>query len=159
VLHTQRVILDTDRTVIGLRTFSKFHGLAALPLGYAMAKPAVADLVSRLGHLFNVSVVSEAAAVAALEDKAFNEDVRRRVTQERSRIQQALADLGLDYVPSQASFVLAECPCDHERFFRRFEEEGIYLSRGGFFADKYIGFPIATEEQNTRNLEILRSLV
>ena len=68
--------------------------------------------------------------------------------------------MGLDYIPSQSAMVLVERPRgDLKKFYERFENEGIFLSQGSWFGDKYILFPIGREEQNARNLDLLGSML
>ncbi|MFP3561283.1 aminotransferase class I/II-fold pyridoxal phosphate-dependent enzyme, partial [Paraburkholderia sp. SIMBA_049] len=55
------------------RTFSKAYGLAGLRIGFAIAQPALTDLLNRLRQPFNVNTLAQAAAVAALGDTAFLE--------------------------------------------------------------------------------------
>jgi histidinol-phosphate aminotransferase len=89
-----------------LRTFSKAWGLAGLRVGYLVAEdPAVADAVRRTHVPFSVSMLAQAAAVAAL---ASEEEVRRRVAAvvaERDRLTAALRERGFDVPDSQANFV------------------------------------------------------
>ena len=51
-----------------IRTFSKAFGLAGLRLGYALAHPAVTKLLMRAKLPWNISSLTIAGAVAALED-------------------------------------------------------------------------------------------
>jgi len=89
-----------------LRTFSKAWGLAGLRVGYLIAEDtAVADAVRRTHVPFSVSMLAQAAAVAAL---ASEDEVRRRcaaVTGERDRLTAELRERGLDVADSQANFV------------------------------------------------------
>ena len=89
-----------------LRTFSKAWGLAGLRVGYLLAEdPAVAEAVRKTHVPFSVSMLAQAAAVAAL---ASEDEVRARcaaVTAERERLTSALRDRGLDVADSQANFV------------------------------------------------------
>ena len=89
-----------------LRTFSKAWGLAGLRVGYLVAEdPAVADAVRKTHVPFSVSMLAQAAAVAAL---ASEDEVRRRcaaVVAERDRLTAALRERGLDVADSQANFV------------------------------------------------------
>jgi len=89
-----------------LRTFSKAWGLAGLRVGYLVAEdPAVAEAVRKTHLPFSVSLLGQAAAVAAL---ASADEVRARcaaVTAERERLTGALRDRGLDVSDSQANFV------------------------------------------------------
>ncbi|MGY1735261.1 histidinol-phosphate transaminase [Geodermatophilus sp. SYSU D00684] len=89
-----------------LRTFSKAWGLAGLRVGYLVAEdPAVADAVRRTHVPFSVSMLAQAAAVAALGSQ---DEVRRRVAAvvaERDRLTAALRGRGLEVPDSQANFV------------------------------------------------------
>jgi histidinol-phosphate aminotransferase len=89
-----------------LRTFSKAWGLAGLRVGYLLAEdPAVADAVRRTHVPFSVSMLAQAAAVAALTSE---DEVRRRcvaVVEERARLTGQLRDRGLTVSDSQANFV------------------------------------------------------
>ena len=65
--------------VVVLRTFSKIYGLAGLRLGYGLARPEVVEYVDRVRPPFNVSLVAQAAGVAALGDaRARGEEPRAR---------------------------------------------------------------------------------
>jgi histidinol-phosphate aminotransferase len=89
-----------------LRTFSKAWGLAGLRVGFLVAEdPAVAEAVRKTHVPFSVSMLAQAAAVAALASEA---EVRGRcaaVTAERERLTGALRDRGFDVSDSQANFV------------------------------------------------------
>jgi histidinol-phosphate aminotransferase len=89
-----------------LRTFSKAWGLAGIRVGYLIAEdPAVAESVTKTHVPFSVSMLAQAAAVAAL---ASEDEVRARcaaVVAERDRLTAALRDRGLDVADSQANFV------------------------------------------------------
>jgi histidinol-phosphate aminotransferase len=158
ILNSADLIRTSDRTVIGLRTFSKFHGLASMRVGYAMAQPEICNLLKRASIPYNISALAERAAVAALAAKNHQREIHSQVSGERARIQQVVAELGLEYVPSQGAGVLIELPCESNEFYKRYADEGIFLSRGAFF-DKMTLFPVGRREQNDRNLGILRSLV
>jgi len=89
-----------------LRTFSKAWGLAGLRVGYLLAEdPAVAEAVRKTQVPFSVSLIAQAAAVAAL---ASEDEVRSRcaaVVAERDRLTAALRDRGLQVEDSQANFL------------------------------------------------------
>lgn len=155
-VHSHGVVLRTDRRVIGVRTFSKFYGLAALRIGYAFAAPDTLRLFNRLEQLFCLSSLAEAAAVAALGDAEHAARTRGNVEQERKRIELRLSAAGLGWIPSEANFMLVECPCAPEKVYQAFEQHGIHLSKGGW--GRFIHFPVVHPSQNTRNLDILCSL-
>ena len=90
------------------RTFSKAYGLAGLRVGYAIAQPAVTDLMNRIRQPFNVNSLAQAAAVAALNDKEFLEKGARNNAEGYKQMTAAFDELGLEYVPSFGNFVLVK---------------------------------------------------
>ena len=96
-----------------LRTFSKAHGLAGLRIGYAVAPAAMVDPIDRVRPPFNAGSVGQAAARAALGDRAHVERSVALNRRERARLAGALAALGLGVAPSQANFLLVDVrrPC------------------------------------------------
>ena len=88
------------------RTFSKAFGLAGLRVGFAIAQPALTDLLNRLRQPFNVNTIAQAAAVAALGDAAFLDETAELNAAGYRRLAQAFDKLGLEYVPSFGNFVL-----------------------------------------------------
>ncbi|OON63874.1 histidinol-phosphate transaminase [Massilia sp. KIM] len=90
------------------RTFSKAYGLAGLRVGYAIAQPALTDLMNRIRQPFNVNSLAQAAAVAALNDKDFLEQGARNNAEGYQQLTAAFDELGLRYVPSFGNFVLVK---------------------------------------------------
>ncbi len=156
-LRSNEIIMEAGRRIIGIRTFSKFYGLAGLRIGYAFAAPETMRLFNRLEQLFTLSSIAEAAAVIALEDEEHNTRTREATDREKKRIQDRLSRAGLDFVPSETHFMLVESPTTAEKVCRAFEARGIFVPKGLYF-DRYMMFPVGNQEQNERNLDILSSL-
>jgi histidinol-phosphate aminotransferase len=90
------------------RTFSKAYGLAGLRVGFAIAQPALTDLMNRIRQPFNVNSMAQAAAIAALNDKAFLEQGARNNAAGYQQFVEAFDELKLQYVPSSGNFVLVK---------------------------------------------------
>lgn len=103
----QRLMAIRENLLV-LRTFSKIHGLAALRVGYGIARPEILSILKRLQMPFAVSSAGQAAAEAALADTDFAQAYHELNARERDRLQAAFASLGLAYVPSKANFILFE---------------------------------------------------
>ena len=101
------MVEEFDNVVI-TRTFSKLHGLAALRLGWAYCPPAVADVLNRVRGPFNVSAPAQAAARAALADRAHAEAARDHNARWLPWLADELSGLGLTVHPSVANFLLVE---------------------------------------------------
>ena len=109
------VLADQDRPWIVLRTFSKAHGLAGLRVGYGMASGA--ELVGALDRVrtpFPVNVAAQAAALAALADRAHLERVVALTVAERDHLRGELLSLerrlglGLRVAPSRGNFLFID---------------------------------------------------
>jgi len=94
------------------RTFSKAYGLAGLRVGFGIAQPAVTDLLNRIRQPFNVNSLAQAAAIAALNDRAFLQQSARLNADGYRQLIQAFDALGLEYVPSYGNFVLVKVGSD-----------------------------------------------
>ena len=94
------------------RTFSKAYGLAGLRVGFAVAQPALTDLMNRIRQPFNVNSLAQAAAIAALNDKPFLEQGAANNALGYRQMIAAFESLGLEYVPSFGNFVLVRVGSD-----------------------------------------------
>jgi histidinol-phosphate aminotransferase len=104
----------TYPNLIVSRTFSKAYGLAGLRVGFAIAQPAVTDLMNRIRQPFNVNSLAQAAAIAALNDTAFLEQGALNNAAGYRQFVEAFEELKLEYVPSHGNFVLVRVGDDNE---------------------------------------------
>lgn len=93
--------------VVVLRTFSKSFSLAGLRIGLAFGPAPIMAELAKVKDSYNLTRVSIAAAVAALEDYAWMEAAAARVRATRTRLVDGLRALGFVVPDSQANFVLA----------------------------------------------------
>lgn len=90
------------------RTLSKSHGLAGLRVGCAVGHPDVIELLDRVRDSYNVSRLSQAGGLAALEDAAYTAGVVARIKATRARALAEFAALGWFTYPSQTNFLFTE---------------------------------------------------
>ena len=102
-------VIDLPNVVV-LRTLSKAWGLAGCRIGYAIGSPDVIATLRRSGAPYSVAGPSVAVALRQLADGegALREHVAR-AREERKALCARLTALGLEPLPSQANFILAEC--------------------------------------------------
>ncbi len=95
--------------LVVVRTLSKAHALAGIRVGYALAHPEIIGLLDRVRDSYNVSRLSQTAAVAALGDEAYYAGIIARVCATRDG---SIADFatrrGWFTYPSQANFIFTE---------------------------------------------------
>ncbi|MDX8390542.1 MAG: histidinol-phosphate transaminase [Mariprofundaceae bacterium] len=90
------------------RTFSKAYGLAGLRIGYAVGNTELLAWVNRFREPFNVNVVAQKAALAALGDSTWVQEKVQYCLCERERIEGFLRKHGLLAIESHANFVLLQ---------------------------------------------------
>ncbi|MFM1852568.1 MAG: hypothetical protein RIS54_2252 [Verrucomicrobiota bacterium] len=101
-------LLARHPRLVVVRTFSKAYALAGIRVGYALAHPDVIGLLDRVRDSYNVSRLSQAAALAALGDTAYHANVVVRVCRTRDHYLKVLGDVGWFTYPSQANFLFTE---------------------------------------------------
>jgi histidinol-phosphate aminotransferase len=102
-------LVDATGNTVMTRTFSKIFGLGGLRIGWCYAPPAIADVLNRVRGPFNVSMVAQAAAVAALQEPGWVEAGRAHNAEYRPRLAAGIAATGLKVWPSEGNFVLVDC--------------------------------------------------
>jgi histidinol-phosphate aminotransferase len=153
-----RPLLTEGRKVIGLRTFSKIYGLAALRVGYGYGSREMAALLNRVRQPFNVNAIGQAAAVAALDDREFLARCVRENRAGRERIAAGALALGLECAPSAANFVLVKVG-DGPRWFAALQRRGLIVRPlQPYGLPEWIRITVGTADQNERLLAELAVL-
>ena len=98
----------THPNVVLVRTFSKAWGGAGLRAGYAAGDGRVIDWLRRIGQPFPVSRLTLDVLEAAITPDAEPSAERvNRIRHQRDTLSEILTGLGVETLPSQASFVAA----------------------------------------------------
>ncbi|MGE5641255.1 MAG: histidinol-phosphate transaminase [Clostridia bacterium] len=99
-----------------LRTVSKL-GLAGIRLGYLAGRPEWLEQFDKVRSPYNISVLTQAAALFLLEHLDVLEAQAARIREEREALAASLARMpGVTVFPSQANFLLVRVP-DADRTF------------------------------------------
>jgi histidinol-phosphate aminotransferase len=99
-------LVDEQRPLVVVRTFSKTWSMAAARLGYLIGPSWLVAELDKVVLPYHLDAVKQLAGTLAL-DYVDDMDARvRAIVDERGRISAALAALPLDVVPSGANFVL-----------------------------------------------------
>lgn len=141
------------------RSFSKAYGLAGLRVGYAIAQPALTDLMNRVRQPFNVNSLAQAAAIAALQDTEFLAKSFTVNREGKAQLQQGFAKLGLTFVPSYANFVLVKVG-DAARVNLELLKRGVIVRPvAGDGLPEWLRVSIGLPHENQKFLEALAAVV
>jgi histidinol-phosphate aminotransferase len=150
------LIAEFPAKIVVSRTMSKAFAFAGGRLGYLAAAPAIVDALQLVRLPYHLSVLTQAAARAALRHADQTLRSVYKLAVERDRVVESLSGLGFTPVHSDANFVL----------FGRFEDAKAawqsYLDRGVLIRD--VGIPehlrvtIGTPEENDAFLAVSKEI-
>ena len=141
------------------RSFSKAYGLAGLRVGFAVAQPALTDLLNRVRQPFNVNSLAQAAAIAALKDTAFQDKSFTVNRDGKIQLQQAFDTLGLEYVPSYANFVLVRVG-DASRINQELLKRGVIVRPvAGDGLPQWLRVSVGLQHENQQFIDALTEIL
>ena len=153
-------LLNKFSNVMILRTFSKAYGLAALRIGYGIAKNSLIAKIEPAREPFNTSRLAQIAALAAIEDQAFIKECIQKNREGMAQYYDFCEKNDLTCYPSEGNFVLIDFKRQGDEVFQFLLEKG-YIVRSG----NALGFPtsvritIGTKEQNESLIEALTEML
>ena len=118
--------LERFPNLVVMRTVSKL-GLAGIRLGYLAARPQWVEQFNKVRQVYNVNVLTQAAATFMLERLDVLEEQAARIRVERDVLGKALRALpGVTVFPSQANFFLIRVR-DADRTFEALKRQGVLV--------------------------------
>jgi len=149
-------LLEKYPNIIILRTFSKAYGLASLRVGYGMASEEIVSYLNRVRPPFNVNTLAQTAAIAALEDEDFVNEIIKVNKAGLDMLYAAFDKLGLKYVKSHANFIWVETPFASGEIFQELLHKGVIVRP---FMGNWLRITVGTKEQNEKLINALTELL
>ena len=153
-------LLDQYPNLLITRTFSKAYGLAGLRIGYGISHENVIQLLEPARDPFNVSLVAQTAAIAALNDQAFVEKAVEENNKGKEQYYAFCKENGLNFYPTQGNFILIDLNVSGDVVFDYLLKRG-YIVRSG----EALGCPtavritIGSEAQNAGVIQCLKDFI
>jgi len=149
-----------NKNVIVLKTFSKAYGLAGLRIGYAVGRPELVSYMEIARQPFNVNLLAQEAAIAALDDRKFLKKTRKVILEGKQYLSSALARAGIAYVPSVANFILVDVGRDGVAVFKEMLRYGVIVRDMRQYGFKnFIRVTIGTKKENQRFIRVLKKVL
>jgi histidinol-phosphate aminotransferase len=118
-------LAEFDNLVV-IRTVSKL-GLAGIRLGYLVGRPEWVAQLDKVRPPYNVSVLTQAAALFMLERLEVLEEQAARIRADRESLGENLKALkGVTVFPSEANFFLVRVP-DAERAYQALKQQSVLV--------------------------------
>jgi histidinol-phosphate aminotransferase len=143
--------------VVVLRTFSKIQGLAALRVGYGLGAPEVISILQKTRQPFNVNAIAQAGALAGLQDEEHQEKTRQLTWAGRDYLQGVFTELGLEFIPTYANFILVKVG-DGTALFQAMLRQGVIVrDMASYRLPEWIRVSIGTRPENEKFVRVLRT--
>ena len=147
--------LGARKNLILMRTFSKIYGLAGLRVGYGIADAELVSALEKIRQPFNINLLAQAAALAALDDDAHVKKTRVNNFGGLEFFAKAFRNLKLEFVPSYANFILVRVG-DGKKVFEAMQKLGVITRpMGGYLLPEWIRISVGTPSENERSLSAL----
>lgn len=142
--------------VVVSRTMSKAFAFAGGRLGYLAASPAIVEALQLVRLPYHLSVLTQAAARAALAHRDETLAGVAAIIAERKRVVADLAATGFDVIDSDANFVLFGYFTDAPASWQRYLDAGVLIRDVGI--EGYLRVTIGLPDENDAFLEVSRNL-
>ena len=146
------------RPVIVTRTFSKISGLAGIRLGYAVTSP---EFVQRMRPFTtgSISALAKWGGVAALQDTAAQQRVKRMTIDLREKAVRELRSLGYTSIPSETNFFMMHIRRPVVPVIEEFRKKGVLVGRPFPPMLDYLRVSIGTEDEMQRFMVAFREIM
>ena len=143
--------LNTGKSIITVRTFSKIYGLAGLRLGYGVAHKDIVSNMQRVRQPFNSNSLSQIGAIAAIDDTEHIDKTKKINSEGLLYVTKELEKLGIPYAPSFTNFVLIDLGGDPMPIYNSLLKEGVIVRPVmGYGLRTHLRVTIGTTEENEK---------
>lgn len=151
-------LLRQGKNIIIARTFSKAYSLAGLRVGYAISTKEKIDFMNRCREPFNVNSLAQAAALASLDDNKNLLKLRKAVKLGKEYFYKNFKELGIEYVPSAANFILMDMT--DATIAQKLLKQGVIVrDMSGWGIPNFIRVTIGTQKENEKFIKTLRRIL
>jgi len=156
------LVNELDNLLI-LRTLSKGYSLAGIRFGYGIGSLGVTQaMLYKTRDSYNTDYVAQQIASASLQSIDYARITWDKIRQQRQRLYEELAGLGLISLPSQANFLLTTVPgpIGAKSLHQRLKQLGVLVRY--FDQDRLrdkIRITVGSAQDNDRLLQCLKTLL
>ena len=131
-----------------------------VPYARGIASREIIDILNRLREPFNVNSMAQAAAVAALGDKAYYRHIVKDMNEQRQFLYRSFERMGIDFEESFTNFILVHVGGDSSRVAGRLLKKGVIIRDMAAWGLKgYIRVSIGNASENRRFIKTLKEIL
>ena len=149
-----------SRNLLILRSFSLYHGLAGLRLGYVVGGASLLVLLAGAGRQGPVNAVAAAAAISSLRDKGFRERANEFIRVEKAYLIDRLGRIaGVEVTDTPCPFVLVRLQMSPSDLKKRLEERHILVEAFEDELGLVVRVPVRRHRENARFAKTLFRMI
>ena len=148
------------RYLFVLQAFTKIYAVPGIRLGYGISSDkALLERMETVRQPWSVSTPAQAEGLSALKEDHREEQTRQLVKSERERMEKELENLRIEYIPSEANFLLFNSEIN---WFEELKKRGILIRdcanyRG--LGNGWYRLAVRLPEENDRLLECMKQVL
>ena len=154
--YTLKDMLEKYENLFILKAFTKRYSMAGIRLGYGLCgNRTLLEKMDASVQPWNLSVMAQAAGIAALKETEYVEKGRALVFREADRLKKEMKAAGLQVFPSSANYIFFKGPGD---LFGQFVKEGILIrdcSNYAGLSNGYFRIAVKNTAENDRFVDAL----
>ncbi len=149
-------LVASNPNLIICKSMSKFYALSGLRVGYLACSPLLATELERETPPWNIGLISQLAAVEALKDRPYYEQMAEETKRLKGHLIGLLSEIeGLLTIPSSTNFVFLKLPHSHSgEVAKEMAKQDVFIrdcdSLSPRFNGEYIRIAVKPEAQNHR---------
>ncbi len=154
---SSRELLAFDNLLV-LRSLTKDYALTGLRVGYARAAPTIIEALEKVQPPWSVNALAQAAAIAALHDKAHLRDSLAALAHAKDTFIRDLTRVGWRVIPSATNFFLMQVPSASELARQLRERKIVVRDCTSFGLPAFVRIATRKPEENARLVSVLERL-
>lgn len=151
--------IDHYPNLVIFQTLSKAWGIAGVRVGMAYSNPEIIQLLNKVKHPYNISVLNQKAAIKALSQKEEFEKRRKIIFSEKEKIRKELEKLSIvtKIYPSDTNFFLVEFK-EANLIFHELLNQKIIVRNQTTKIHNSIRITVGSPEENEKLITVLKKL-
>ncbi len=145
--------------LIVLRSLTKFYALSGLRIGYGVFPRTLMGTMKDHKEPWSINTLAQKAGIAALDDRAYQDQTMAVISAEKRYLEQGLQKLGIPYIPSAPNYYLLTLQ-NAVKTIALLRKKGILVRDCSNFAgldESYIRIAVRSRHENSVLLKELAS--
>ncbi len=152
--------LQKYKNMLVMKTLSKAYGIAGLRIGFTIGDATLLGLINRIRNPFNVTLITQAAAMAALDDDEFLVKIIENNHAGKNYLYEEFETMGIEYVRTEANHIAFNAGKDAVTVFNDLLRQGVIIRPiAGENYKTWLRVSIGTMEENKAFIGALRHVL